>query len=431
MDKNAAKKDRRPLRLCIRMALKGRAASPLLYAALLSAAACARLYSSMRLSRQIGRLGAALARRRFGAELARVQLDFALWALPAAASSALVCLARDRFALALRSNLHAAVTEAYTTSPDGAAGSALRRVAQPAARATDDVRELSEQLGDLYLGVFKPVVEVVALTASLSSMMGARNVAKCYGMFLLLGGWSRWVAPSFATLAGDVAQREADLRASHTRVVEYADEIEALRGRAVETRDLQASFLRLRDVVARRQLHTSLSSGLDTYVVRHMGTLAAFAAMVPAVATAQTDGSAAHKALDPTEYFLTCLHLLVNVGIACRDLMLNFRRLATCSALSGRVCELIDELQAGDAAGAPLFDAPHVAADGFRLDAVSVAASSHASQTVILRDVSVSIPQHCSVLVQGANGAGKSRCANACVAACWCFCLPPASLEVC
>eukprot|EP00965_Chrysotila_dentata_P263382 6214821-Pleurochrysis_carterae.AAC.3 len=36
---------------------------------------------------------------------------------------------------------------------------------------------------------------------------------------------------------------------------------------------------------------------------------------------AMLSGAADHATLgDPTEYFLTCLHLLVNVGMACRDL---------------------------------------------------------------------------------------------------------------
>ena len=40
--------------------------------------------------------------------------------------------------------------------------------------------------------------------------------------------------------------------------------------------------------------------------------------MMPAVHHGRTDD-------DATEYFLTCLHLLVNVGMACRDLMVSMK----------------------------------------------------------------------------------------------------------
>ena len=40
---------------------------------------------------------------------------------------------------------------------------------------------------------------------------------------------------------------------------------------------------------------------------------------------------------DPTEYFLTCLHLLVNVGLALRDLVGSFKVAATARGYANRV----------------------------------------------------------------------------------------------
>ena len=51
------------------------------------------------------------------------------------------------------------------------------------------------------------------------------------------------------------------------------------------------------------------------------GSVRVFTSMMPAVYHAST----AAGANDPTEYFLTCLHLLVNVGLALRDLVGCFR----------------------------------------------------------------------------------------------------------
>ena len=49
---------------------------------------------------------------------------------------------------------------------------------------------------------------------------------------------------------------------------------------------------------------------------------------------------------DPTEYFLTCLHLLVNVGMALKDLVLAHKAAATTRGLAKRVATLIDALEA-------------------------------------------------------------------------------------
>ena len=54
---------------------------------------------------------------------------------------------------------------------------------------------------------------------------------------------------------------------------------------------------------------------------RYLGILSAFTAMLPAV----YHGIGARANEDPTEYFLTCLHLLVNVGLALRDLVGSFK----------------------------------------------------------------------------------------------------------
>ena len=79
---------------------------------------------------------------------------------------------------------------------------------------------------------------------------------------------------------------------------------------------------------------------LDGYVLRYLGILAAFTAMMPAVYHAST----AAGANDPTEYFLTCLHLLGNVGMACKDLVLSHKALAGARGMAGRVRLLLDAL---------------------------------------------------------------------------------------
>ena len=63
-----------------------------------------------------------------------------------------------------------------------------------------------------------------------------------------------------------------------------------------------------------------------------MGILSAFTAMLPAV----YHGTSARASDDPTEYFLTCLHLLVNVGMACKDLVTSHKALVAARGVAIR-----------------------------------------------------------------------------------------------
>jgi hypothetical protein len=49
--------------------------------------------------------------------------------------------------------------------------------------------------------------------------------------------------------------------------------------------------------------------------------------------------------MDSTEYAVTCLHLLVNVGLSCRDLFVTLRRLGTSDALAQRLLQALDALR--------------------------------------------------------------------------------------
>ena len=119
------------------------------------------------------------------------------------------------------------------------------------------------------------------------------------------------------------------------------------------------------------------------YVLRYVGILAAFSAMLPAinasgsVATGthakasnprlaplwpltvptvrKSPSSTAAEALeDPTKYFLTCLHLLVQVGLALKDLVLSFKGIAAARGLATRVDALLQVTPHWDPTGTPL-----------------------------------------------------------------------------
>ena len=176
---------------------------------------------------------------------------------------------------------------------------------------TADVAAFCRESVSLFEGLLKPTAEVVISSTVLASQMGRARSCACYLFFGAAGCWTRLVGPAIATRTADVQAAEGELLAAHARLVAYAEEVAMLRGGAAERALLDGALDHLAASTATLQLQRFGSEALDGYVLRYLGILAAFTAMMPAVYHAST----AAGANDPTEYFLTCLHLLVNVGI--------------------------------------------------------------------------------------------------------------------
>lgn len=174
------------------------------------------------------------------------------------------------------------------------------------------------------------------LSGTLASMMGVKELLTSYGAMFAMGTWIRWVGPSFKRFTTQVAENEATFRSSHKRIVDYAEEIHMLRGSGAEVGIARADFSRLRKVLSAFQTQSALADCLSTYTLRYLSILVAYATMLPAVYYGAPNAIAT-SGDDPTEYTLTCLHLLVNVGLAGRTLVQSMRKSGECSCwLQGR-----------------------------------------------------------------------------------------------
>lgn len=83
-----------------------------------------------------------------------------------------------------------------------------------------------------------------------------------------------------------VAEAEGGYRSHHARIAEYAEEIDLIGGGAAEASVLRRSWRTLRAATSSLQLQKLVSDAVDGYTLRHMGVLAAFTTMIPAVYSA-------------------------------------------------------------------------------------------------------------------------------------------------
>lgn len=196
-----------------------------------------------------------------------------------------------------------------------------------------------------------------------------------------------------------------------------------LRGAGAEVRLMDEAADAILSRSSRLHLEKLVSEALDGYVLRYVGILAAFTAMLPAVIHPCASRSSASD--DPTEYFLTCLHLLVNVGMALKDLVLSHKAAATTSGLATRVATLLDALENSALDPSPSFSPPSLPSPSpspatpstlvaestegtpllLRLDGLRVSLPSGAE---LLQPLSLEVGAGQRILVCGPNGCGKS-----------------------
>ena len=277
-----------------------------------------------------------------------------------------------------------------------------RRVKNAEQVATEDVEKLSTDLATVCLSIVKPVAETTILTAALARMMGVKQVLLCYGYFYFAGTWSRTVTPALTSLSSRVQECEADYRSQHGRVMEHAEEIDFLRGGAAEAGFLRDRFAALETSTSLFDLQRFVSSALDGYVVRYMGILASLAMMSPTLSI-----SGRQRVQDPTQFFLTCFHLLVNLMGAFKDVATAFRTLRTSKGLARRVMELHASLPKLPLAETPSDPALNnaVVVKGVSL---SVPFASDREDKLLLSGLNLAVHEQESMFIKGPNGIGKT-----------------------
>jgi ABC-type uncharacterized transport system fused permease/ATPase subunit len=191
--------------------------------------------------------------------------------------------------------------------------------------------------------------------------------------------------------------------------VEYAEEIALLRGSKKEAGLLSSSWHELRSTTGALARLNMASGMLDQYVVRYMGILAAYSAMLPrvkyesAIVTAVAGTAAATAAAtDPTQYFLTCLHLLVDVGMAFKNLVAVPRLLETVHAHGRRLQDLKAALTAD-----PALFTPTIATIAC-ITATDLSVATPDGERQLIAKLNFSLTKGSRLLVRGPNGSGKS-----------------------
>mmetsp|Transcript_1337 Transcript_1337/g.3997 ORF Transcript_1337/g.3997 Transcript_1337/m.3997 type:complete len:758 (-) Transcript_1337:479-2752(-) len=404
--------------------------------AVLIAVQSSLLMSRTWLTDYISRIEARAGRHLIGQnfpEFFRLLAAFAGVAIPAAVVNSGLKYVQKRIQLAFMRRLSHNLHEHYTTARAYYAASTLGGLTNADQRITEDVEKFSFAIADLFSYTFKPLLDVILFTRSLSRIMGYKGQVGLYAYYLATAAGLRAMSPALALMTAQETHLSGSFRAAHQRLVASAEEVAFNNppSGAAERMILNRHLERVLRHSRLSALQRFVQGILDGYLIKYGATLVALlvyaAPMYARGGTRQDQG-------DVTQDYIRAMRLLQNTSRGVGDLVLVYKRVTALAGHTSRVAELLESvnrLSAPDAAAyheqlyirnvsssnmlaAALEDEeaedeipPPARHDGriIRFDRVALNAPDG---TRLVRQLTFDVPVGRSIMIMGPNGSGKS-----------------------
>jgi len=277
------------------------------------------------------------------------QIVFALWSMPAAFVNSSLHFETNELSLALRKQFVQYVHNQYLSNFVFYKCSNLdpsNRLENIDQIITQDLKKFCSQLSELYGNLLKPVLEVIILSKTLSGLMGWRQLLAFFSFFIVAGQWLRLVMPPFARLTAQAQRLEGEFRANHSRIITKSEEIAFYGGANREKQLIDETFDKIDKHNSKHDFLQLLVGIMDSYVVKYGGSMMAYSMLIPAIYLGHSKYSS-KSASHIMQYYLTCTHLLVALGGACKNLVLCYKRIQSLAGYTIRISDLLNTLKKG------------------------------------------------------------------------------------
>jgi len=320
----------------------------------------------------------------------------------------------------LTENLH----KLYLSNKVYYVASTLQGLSNADQRITEDVEKFSSAVSELFSYTFKPVLDIILFTRSLSKTIGYKGQFLLYGYFLLTSSLLRSISPPLALMTAQEAALSGNFRNAHQRIVSHAEEIAFNDPPGGDTEQMI-----LNNYLNRYICHSRLSAFqkfvqqvADGYLIKYAASIVGIC--VYAAPIYYSRQRADTKAL--TGDYIRSMRLLMNTSTAIGQLILVYKRVTALAGFTSRVSELLESvrqlsteegrtqrasplqkmLEGIDSNKAINYDPPCLTfSDSIEFKHVTLYSPDG---SLLVRDLSFQVPRGGSVIIMGPNGSGKS-----------------------
>ncbi|EIW72866.1 hypothetical protein TREMEDRAFT_67105 [Tremella mesenterica DSM 1558] len=355
-----------------------------------------------------------------------------LVAIPATYTNSMLEYLQSELGLAYRTRLTKHALQTYLDpfpNTEGAEGEQLfyklanldDRVKNADQYLTVDIQQFSNKLAEIYSNIAKPVLDVILYNYQLSKNVGAEGLVLLTVLVQISAGLLRAVTPPFGAYAAHEATLEGELRFTHSRLLESAEEVALYHGEEFEKNVIERGYFALVKHVNRvlriRVWHGMAEEGVIKWA---WGSFGLIICAIPVFAGGLL-GMAPGDLGSRTEGFVTNRRLLLSASDAFGRVMYSYKELAELAGYTQRVSDLLDTMddvkngkyQKKLVSSASVEDNEKmlqgrgkiIESESIRFDQVPLISPNG---DVLIRSMSFHVEPGKHLLVVGPNGCGKS-----------------------
>lgn len=296
------------------------------------------------ISRVEGHAGKAITSLEFD-KFGRAVVDFALLGLPAAVVNSGLKFMQKNLELSFQQRLTQTLHKMYTSNRAYYAASTLGGLTHADQRITEDVEKFCFSISDLYSHTFKPLLDVLLFTRSLSRVMGYKGQIALYLYYIGVANMLRAIAPPMAAMTAQESALVGAFRAAHQRLVAHAEEVafnDPPAG-AAEQLILNQHLQRLITFTRLSSFQRFLQQIADGYFVKYFASTVSLLVYAGPIyfMDPRKRGSQGQLTAD----YIRSMRLLQNTSRGIGDLILIYKRMTGLAGHTSRVAELLEQVK--------------------------------------------------------------------------------------
>ncbi|KAI0735491.1 ABC transporter transmembrane region 2-domain-containing protein [Earliella scabrosa] len=318
------------------------------------------MHSSLLIFRTVISLYVAALDGKIVASLVRAQpvpfllniLRWLLVAIPATWTNSWLSYVQNKLALAYRTRLTQEVMKQYLGDDHDPHDLKVfyklanldDRIKNPDQMITHDIQRFSTHLAAIYANVAKPVLDVILYNYQLSQNVGAEGLVLLTVLVQASAALLRALTPPFGQYTALSAQLSGNLRHTHSRLAEFAEEIAFFGGEGAEKMLVEREYAGLvkheNRVLRRRWWHGCVEEGIVKWLWGSFGLCICAIPVffkLPGGATLDMGGR--------TEGFVTNRRLLLSASDAFGRVMYSYKDLQELAGYTTRVAQLLETME--------------------------------------------------------------------------------------